>query len=129
MDLCAIASQGQSKLPMCWSKTWGFPSGERLLLRGGNSPMMAACFLAALKAGLVAGAHHAFARAAGLEQIVDKAQVSAALYATVMLAEELMHCVDSTHAHYCKSLKQVNWFRSAEPTGVEAQMAKHSGCV
>ena len=30
----------------------GLKSGERLLLRGGNSPMMAACFLAALKAGL-----------------------------------------------------------------------------
>ena len=34
-------------------KDMGLQSGDRLLLRGGNSPMMAACFLAALKAGLV----------------------------------------------------------------------------
>ena len=106
-------------------KDMGLRSGERLLLRGGNSPMMAACFLAALKAGLVVVPTMPLLRAAELKQIVDKAQVSAALCDS-LLAEELTHCVDSTHAHHCKSLKQVNWFRSAEPTGVEAQMAKHS---
>jgi 2-aminobenzoate-CoA ligase len=64
-------------------------------------------------------------RAAELKQIIDKAQVSAALCDS-LLAEELAHCVDSAHANFCKSLKQVNWFRSEDASGVEARMAKHS---
>ena len=103
----------------------GLQSGERLLLRGGNSPMMAACFLAALKAGLVVVPTMPLLRAAELKQIIDKAQVSAALCDS-LLAEELAHCVDSSHAHFCKSIKQVNWFRSEEASGVEARMAKHA---
>ena len=106
-------------------KDMGLQSGERLLLRGGNSPMMAACFLAALKAGLVVVPTMPLLRAAELKQIIDKAQVSAALCDS-LLAEELAHCVDSSHAHFCKSIKQVNWFRSEEPSGVEARMAKHA---
>ena len=106
-------------------KDMGLQSGERLLLRGGNSPMMAACFLAALKAGLVVVPTMPLLRAAELKQIIDKAQVSAALCDS-LLAEELAHCVDSSHAHFCKSIKQVNWFRSEETSGVEARMAKHA---
>ena len=106
-------------------KDMGLQSGERLLLRGGNSPMMAACFLAALKAGLVVVPTMPLLRAAELKQIIDKAQVSAALCDS-LLAEELAHCVDSAHANFCKSLKQVNWFRSEDASGVEARMAKHS---
>ena len=105
-------------------KDMGLQSGERLLLRGGNSPMMAACFLAALKAGLVVVPTMPLLRAAELKQIIDKAQVSAALCDS-LLAEELSHCMDSTHAHFCKSLKQVNWFRSEEVSGIEARMTKH----
>ena len=99
----------------------GLRSGERLLLRGGNSPMMAACFLAALKAGLVVVPTMPLLRAAELKQIIDKAQVSAALCDS-LLGEELAHCVDSTHAHFSKSLKQVMWFRSETADGVEARM-------
>ena len=106
-------------------KDMGLQSGERLLLRGGNSPMMAACFLAALKAGLVVVPTMPLLRAPELKQIIDKAQVSAALCDS-LLAEELAHCLDSTHAHHCKSLKQVKGFRSQDATGLEARMAKHS---
>ena len=102
----------------------GLKSGERLLLRGGNSPMMAACFLAALKAGLVVVPTMPLLRASELKQILDKAQVKAALCDSV-LAEELAHCTDCTHAQFAPSLKQVLWFRSLDEEGVEARMAKH----
>ena len=102
----------------------GLKSGERLLLRGGNSPMMAACFLAALKAGLVVVPTMPLLRAAELKQILVKAQVKAALCDSI-LAEELAHCTDSSHAHFVDSLNQVLWFRSKDDEGVEARMAKH----
>mgnify|MGYP000146046477 CR=1 FL=1 len=102
----------------------GLKSGQRLLLRGGNSPMMAACFLAALKAGLVVVPTMPLLRAAELKQIVDKAQVSAALCDS-LLAEELRHCTDAAHPHHAAALKQVLWFRSEDTNGVEARMAKH----
>ena len=102
----------------------GMKSGQRLLLRGGNSPMMAACFLAALKAGLVVVPTMPLLRAAELKQIVDKAQVSAALCDS-LLAEELRHCTDAAHPHHAAALKQVLWFRSEDANGVEARMAKH----
>jgi 2-aminobenzoate-CoA ligase len=102
----------------------GLKSGQRLLLRGGNSPMMAACFLAALKAGLVVVPTMPLLRAAELKQIVDKAQVSAALCDS-LLAEELRHCTDAAHPHHAAALKQVLWFRSEDANGVEARMAKH----
>ena len=103
----------------------GMKSGQRLLLRGGNSPMMAACFLAALKAGLVAVPTMPLLRAAELKQIIDKAQVSAALCDS-LLAEELGHCTDAAHAHHAPALKQVRWFRSEDAEGVEARMAQHA---
>ena len=102
----------------------GLKSGQRLLLRGGNSPMMAACFLAALKAGLVVVPTMPLLRAAELKQIVDKAQVSAALCDS-LLAEELRHCTDAAHPHHAPALNEVLWFRSEDANGVEARMAKH----
>ena len=103
----------------------GLKSGQRLLLRGGNSPMMAACFLAALKAGLVVVPTMPLLRAAELKQIVDKAQVSAALCDS-LLADELRHCTDASHPHHAAALKQVLWFRSDDANGVEARMSKHA---
>ena len=103
----------------------GLKSGERLLLRGGNSPMMAACFLAALKAGLVVVPTMPLLRAAELRQIIVKAQVKAALCDS-LLAEELAHCTDSSHAHFATSLGQVLLFRSTDDEGIEARMAKHA---
>ena len=102
----------------------GLRSGERLLLRGGYSPMMAACFLAALKAGLVVVPTMPLLRASELKQILDKAQVKAALCDS-LLAEELAHCSDPSHAQFASSLKHTLWFRSFDQEGVEARMAKH----
>ena len=129
-DICWTYAQLQAKVNQIahvLTADMGLESGQRLLLRGGNSPMMAACFLAALKAGLVVVPTMPLLRAAELKQIVDKAQVSAALCDS-LLAEELHHCTDASHAHHAPTLKQVLWFRSdpAEAAdGIEARMAQH----
>ena len=85
----------------------------------------AACWLAAVKAGLVVVPTMPLLRAAELKQIVDKAQVSAALCDS-LLADELRHCTDASHPHHATALKQVLWFRSDDANGVEARMSKHA---
>jgi len=53
--------------------------GSRVLLRGPNNPMMAACWLAVVKAGFIAVATMPLLRAKELQPIIDKAQCNAAL--------------------------------------------------
>src|SRR3954469_3724198 len=57
----------------------GLKPGNRVLLRGPNNPMMAACWLAVMKAGAVCVATMPLLRAKELTDIVTKAQVSHAL--------------------------------------------------
>jgi 2-aminobenzoate-CoA ligase len=54
-------------------------SGNRVLLRGPNNPMMAACWFGVIKAGCIAVATMPLLRAKELEVIVDKARIGAAL--------------------------------------------------
>ncbi|WP_167394395.1 AMP-binding protein [Limnohabitans parvus] len=103
----------------------GLVPGNRILLRGGNSPMMAACLLGALKAGLVAVPTMPLLRAGELAQIIDKAQVSAALCDS-LLADELQHCMTPGHASHMASLQQLVQFRSDAPDGLEQRMAQQS---
>lgn len=63
-------------------------SGNRVLLRGANNPMMAACWLAIVKAGLIVVATTPLLRAKELKQMIDKAQICAAL-CDASLREEL----------------------------------------
>ncbi|MGT2493812.1 AMP-binding protein [Cupriavidus basilensis] len=53
--------------------------GNRVLLRGPNNLMMAACWLAVVKAGLIAVPTMLLLRAKELKQVIDRAAVSAAL--------------------------------------------------
>ena len=53
--------------------------GSRVLLRGPNNPMMAACWLAVVKAGCIVVATMPLLRAKELKPIIDKAQCTAAL--------------------------------------------------
>jgi 2-aminobenzoate-CoA ligase len=62
-------------------------TGNRVLLRGANCPMMAACILAVQKAGLIAVPTMPLLRAAELGKIIDKAQVNAVLCASHLLGE------------------------------------------
>lgn len=99
----------------------GLVAGNRLLLRGGNTPMMGACFLAGLKAGLVMVPTMPLLRAAELNQVIQKANISAAL-CVHHLVEELNHCINPTHPHHTPEMKQVLHFGSNDGTGLEALM-------
>ena len=104
----------------------GLVPGNRILLRGGNSPMMAACLLGAIKAGLVAVPTMPLLRATELAQIMEKAQVSAAL-CDQLLADELQHCMTPGHASHVADLKQAVMFRSDQAEGLEQRMAQQTG--
>ncbi|MDI9330333.1 MAG: AMP-binding protein [Alphaproteobacteria bacterium] len=102
----------------------GLVPGNRVLLRGGNSPMMAACLLATFKAGLVAVPTMPLLRATELTTIIQKAQISAALCDS-LLAEELNFCLTPGHPQHADALRHCLHFRSDDATGVEALMARH----
>ena len=65
----------------------GLVPGNRVLLRGANNPSLAICWLAVVKAGLVAVATMPQLRAAELAPILEKAQVTAALCDARLLDE------------------------------------------
>jgi len=101
----------------------GLVSGNRVLLRGPNNLMMAASWLATVKAGLIAVPTMPLLRARELKQIIDKAEVSAAL-CDARLREELEANLAEGEQH-CPSLKQVRYFNAAEgdPASLEAALA------
>ena len=82
----------------------GLVSGNRVLLRGANSPMLAVCWLAVVKAGGIAVGTMPLLRARELVAIVDKAQITHALCDT-RLAEELQLARPD-----CPTLQQVLHF-------------------
>ncbi|PHV34840.1 2-aminobenzoate-CoA ligase [Janthinobacterium sp. BJB312] len=65
----------------------GLIPGNRVLLRGANTPMMAACLLAVLKAGCIAVPTMPLLRARELSTIITKAEVNAVLCAQGLRAE------------------------------------------
>jgi 2-aminobenzoate-CoA ligase len=82
----------------------GLVPGNRVLLRGANSPMLAACWFAVVKAGGIAVGSMPLLRAGELTAIVHKAQISHAL-CDQRLAEELALARPA-----CASLQQVLHF-------------------
>jgi 2-aminobenzoate-CoA ligase len=96
----------------------GLVPGERVLLRDANTPMMAACWFAVVKAGGIAVATMPLLRARELAYIIDKAQVKYALCAHD-LADELQQARQQT-----ATLEHMLLFRSEERDGLEAKMAK-----
>jgi 2-aminobenzoate-CoA ligase len=93
----------------------GLVSGNRVLLRGANSPMLAACWFAVVKAGGVAVGSMPLLRAKELTQIVHKAQITHAL-CDERLADELQRA-----APQCPTLKSVMHFHSDAPDALEAR--------
>ena len=65
----------------------GLVSGNRVLLRGGNSIDMALSWLAVVKVGLVAVATMPLLRTRELTDVINKGQISHALCATALLAD------------------------------------------
>ena len=88
--------------------------GNRVLLRGPNNPMMAACWFAVIKAGCIAVATMPLLRAKELKQIIDKARIGAAL-CDVRLLEEL----DLARGQ-CPDLEQVLGFNDGGAGSLEA---------
>ncbi|HYD58539.1 MAG TPA: AMP-binding protein [Burkholderiales bacterium] len=82
----------------------GLKPGNRVLLRGPNNPMMAACWFAVMKAGGVCVATMPLLRAKELTEIIRKAEVTHAL-CDLRLAAELK----SAQAN-CPSLKDVRYW-------------------
>jgi 2-aminobenzoate-CoA ligase len=97
----------------------GLVPGERVLLRDANTPMMAACWFAVIKAGGVAVATMPLLRARELIYIIDKAKVRYALCAKDLASE-----LEQARAH-APLLEKLVLFRSDAPDGLEARMARH----
>jgi len=95
----------------------GLRPGNRVLLRGPNSPAMAACWFAIVKAGGIVVATMPLLRAKELTDIVNKARVTHAL-CDARLVDEL----DRARAQ-CPTLARVALFQTDAADGVEARAA------
>ncbi len=84
---------------------YGLKSGNRVLLRAANNPMMVACWFAVLKAGGIAVATMPLLRARELGYILQKAQVSLALCDVRLSAE--MEAAKAT-APVCRDILYFN---------------------
>jgi 2-aminobenzoate-CoA ligase len=92
--------------------------GNRVLLRGGNSPMLAACWLAVQKAGAIAVTTMPLLRAKELTDVIGKAAISHAL-CDRSLGDELAQAAGN-----CPSLRHIIHFHgNADADGLEARMA------
>jgi 2-aminobenzoate-CoA ligase len=92
--------------------------GNRVLLRGPNNPIMAACWFGIIKAGCIAVATMPLLRAKELEVIVDKARIGAAL-CDVRLKDELE--IVRTR---CRDLKRVLYFNDGGAGSLEAALER-----
>jgi 2-aminobenzoate-CoA ligase len=84
----------------------GFQSGNRVLIRSANNPMMVACWFAVLKAGGIVVATMPLLRSKELITVIDCAEISHA-FCDSDLAEE-MNVVQSNF------LKKVSFYRNAD---------------
>ncbi|AZG14058.1 AMP-binding protein [Cupriavidus pauculus] len=100
----------------------GLVPGNRVLLRGPNNLMMAASWLATVKAGLIAVPTMPLLRAKELRQIIDKAQVSAAL-CDARLRDELEANQRAGGEHHCPTLTTVRYFNGSGADALETAMA------
>ncbi len=100
----------------------GLVSGNRVLLRGANSPMLAACWFGVIKAGGIAVGTMPLLRERELKPIIDKAQITHAL-CDARLADALR----AVQAQ-CPRLAQLLCFNGGGGAGsLEAAMAAVSG--
>ncbi len=98
----------------------GLVPGNRVLLRAPNSPMLAACWFAVMKAGGIAVATMPLLRAKELAHIIAKAQVTHAL-CDARLADELQAAMREQPV-----LRQLRFHNDDSASGLEAAMARHS---
>ncbi|HEU5294649.1 MAG TPA: AMP-binding protein [Burkholderiaceae bacterium] len=98
----------------------GLVSGNRVLLRGANAPLLAACWFGVVKAGGIAVGTMPLLRARELTTIVQKAQVTHALCDS-RLAQELELALPG-----CPSLRQIAMYNDDSASGLSTKMAHKS---
>jgi 2-aminobenzoate-CoA ligase len=84
--------QAANRIARVLTEDFGVVPGNRVLLRAPNTPMMAACWFAVMKAGAIAVTTMPLYRATELGNIVEKAQVRHAL-CDVRLSDDLQRAV------------------------------------
>lgn len=95
----------------------GLVPGNRVLLRGANSPMMAVCWLAIVKAGLIAVATMPLLREKELVDIITLANVSTAICDKTLEGELQLA------GQRCPMLKGILYFNDPSNEGLEARMS------
>lgn len=100
----------------------GVVPGNRVLLRGPNNPMMAACWFAVLKAGGVVVCTMPLLRVRELTYIADVARIRLALCDT-RVAAECEQAMATTAAGFRREGGRVVHFHSAMPGSLESLMA------
>lgn len=85
--------QRANRIARVLTEDLGVVPGNRVLLRAPNTPMMAACWFAVMKAGAIAVTTMPLYRATELRSIVEKAQIRHAL-CDARLADDLREAVD-----------------------------------
>jgi 2-aminobenzoate-CoA ligase len=96
----------------------GLKPGNRVLLRGPNNPMMAACWFAVMKAGGVCVATMPLLRAKELTEIINKAQV------THVLCDKRLDGELSAAQGSCPSLKAVKYWYDENPDSIDSLVLK-----
>jgi 2-aminobenzoate-CoA ligase len=99
----------------------GVASGNRVLLRAANTPMLAACWFAVLKVGAIAVTTMPLLRARELGYILDKAHIGFA-FCDASLAGEL-----ETATTRAVAPPRTVLFHTAAADGLEARMARQPG--
>ena len=95
----------------------GLVPGNRVLLRGANNAMLAICWLAVVKAGLVVVATMPLLRAKELVDVIEKAQITTAICEKSLEAELQLAQERSPF------LQQIIYFNESTAAGLEARMA------
>ena len=104
----------------------GLIAGNRVLLRGFNSPMMAACWFGVVKAGGVVVCTMPLLRTRELAAIADKAQITLAL-TDARIAGECEQAMRKTLAGETRPGGRVVLFGSPAPGALDTLMERHPG--
>lgn len=99
----------------------GLVPGNRVLLHGANTPMLAACWFGIIKAGGIVVGTMPMLRAKELKPVIQKARVSHVLSDARLFAEVRAAITE------CPTVTTTLTFNGGDADGLESRMAAHSG--